>query len=426
MGTVPGGDPLKTLIQGGSQYGNYTITHFYAIHVFVLPILLGGLLVAHIYLFRRHGVTYPDLPADELERKKTVFIPNQLLLDVLAMTVTGTALVLVTFSTHGADLFAPAQPASNFVARPEWYFLFLFQLLKYFEGPLSIVATVILPGAATVFLLALPWIDRAQSRRPKERMPALAAIGLGMGAVVALTVVAMAEDAANESYQEGLKEAHAEAEEARKWAKLGVLPEGGDAAFRNDPAYQKKALFAEHCETCHTIDGVGGDEAPELTDYSSRAWIRELIRNPNVDKYFGQTPHDVMEPYPEEDLPDPKLDAIVEFVVSLMGDERMNVDEALAAKGKTEFDEEQDCSTCHMLEPGEDGDGPDLNGHGSQAWVERVIRDSSKEDLFGEAAKMPKFEGKLSDEEITMLAELVVSQRYDEQEEPEGDAEASE
>jgi ubiquinol-cytochrome c reductase cytochrome b subunit len=62
------------------------------------------------------------------------------------MAVCGAVLVGLTVKTHGAELFAPADPASNFVARPEWYFLSLFQLLKYFEGPLQILATVLLPG----------------------------------------------------------------------------------------------------------------------------------------------------------------------------------------------------------------------------------------------------------------------------------------
>jgi ubiquinol-cytochrome c reductase cytochrome b subunit len=59
MGTVPGGEPLQQVIQGGPEYGNLTITRFYALHVFVLPMTLAGLLAAHVSLFRRHGVTPP-------------------------------------------------------------------------------------------------------------------------------------------------------------------------------------------------------------------------------------------------------------------------------------------------------------------------------------------------------------------------------
>src|ERR1044071_5406101 len=176
--TARGGEPQRVLLQGGQEYGNLTLTRFYALHVFVLPIGLASLLGLHLALFRKHGVTPPELPEDELDRRMQRFFPSQLLWDVLAMAVTAVVLVLLTVKTHGAELFAPAQPASNFVARPEWYFLFLFQLLKYFEGPLQIIATVIIPGALTTFLVLLPWLDRAQSRKAGERMPVLAAVAL--------------------------------------------------------------------------------------------------------------------------------------------------------------------------------------------------------------------------------------------------------
>src|SRR6516165_8274149 len=59
-GTIPGiGDGLRTLLQGGPQLGNLTLTRFFTIHGFILPGLLILLVVVHLYLFRRHGVTPP-------------------------------------------------------------------------------------------------------------------------------------------------------------------------------------------------------------------------------------------------------------------------------------------------------------------------------------------------------------------------------
>ncbi|MCY1013204.1 cytochrome bc complex cytochrome b subunit [Nannocystis pusilla] len=219
MGSVPGGEPLQQFVQGGPEYGNLTLTRFFALHVFVLPIALAGLLGVHLLLFRKHGVTPPDLPEAELQRKTQPFWPNQLFLDVLAMAVCAAVLVGLTVKTHGAELFAPADPASNFVARPEWYFLFLFQLLKYFQGPLQIVATVLLPGAAAVYLFALPFVDRAKSRAVRSRWAVLSGVGILMAGVTALTAVAIAEDNNNESFQHGVEQAHAEATRARARAR---------------------------------------------------------------------------------------------------------------------------------------------------------------------------------------------------------------
>jgi ubiquinol-cytochrome c reductase cytochrome b subunit len=412
MGSVPGGEPLRVLLQGGAEYGNLTLTRFYTLHVFVLPLGLAALLGAHLALFRKHGVTHPELPEAELKRNEQTFFPHQLFLDVTAMTVAEVALILLTFSTHGAELFAPAQPASNFVARPEWYFLFLFQLLKYFEGPLQIIATVILPGAVTTFLVVLPWMDKASSRKASERMPVVAAVAVLLSCVGALTAVAMVEDSNNERFQKGVVEAHKEAEYSRELAKAGVLPAGGEAVFLNDPKVATKNLFKEKCRTCHTIEGVGGEEGPELTEYKSREWLSALIRDPTDKRFFGGSKsHDTMEPYPPKDLPDEKLAAVVEYVTSLIGAGAGPVDAALVEKGKALFMDELDCNTCHEIAPGETADGPNLHHHGSVEWITRVIRNSGADDLFGTSASMPKFEGKLSDDEIRGLAEYVFSQR---------------
>jgi ubiquinol-cytochrome c reductase cytochrome b subunit len=412
MGSVPGGEPLKVLLQGGTEYGNLTLTRFYTLHVFVLPIGLAALLGMHLALFRKHGVTPPVMPQEELDRKMQRFFPSQLLWDVTAMAITSIVLVLLTFKTHGAELYAPAQPASNFVARPEWYFLTLFQLLKYFEGPLQIVATVIIPGAVTTFLVLVPWLDRAQSRKAGDRMPVLAAVAVLMSGVVTLTAMAMVEDGKNDKFQKGLAAAHEEADRARSLAKIGVLPTGGDAVFLNDPQVGARNLFKEHCETCHTLGGAGGEEAPNLTDFRSREWLAGVIRNPHDKRYFGGTKtHKEMEPYPADKLPDDKLKALVEYLVSLVGDEGAHVDTALAEKGKGLFADDLDCNTCHEVKPGESGDGPNLAGAGSKAWILRVLHDSSAEDLFGKGAGMPKFGKKLTDEEIRQLADLILSQR---------------
>jgi ubiquinol-cytochrome c reductase cytochrome b subunit len=414
MGTVPAGEPVQHLVQGGSQYGNLTLTRFYALHVFVLPIGLALLLAAHVSLFRRHGVTPPaKLSDDELKAKLQPFWPNQLFLDVAAMTVCAAVLVGLTVQTHGAELFAPADPASNFVARPEWYFLFLFQLLKYFEGPLQVVATVLLPGAVTVALLLLPFLDRAKTRKASDRWKALTFIGLLMAGVTTLTALAMVEDGRNESYQHGLEAAEQAADRARELALEGVPPAGGVAVFDNDPMEKTRRLFKEQCATCHTIEGQGGAEAPSFEDYGSRAWLTGLVRNPRDPKYYGGTKgHNTMEAYPAEKVSDEEVAAVVEYLIALAGEEVGAADATLVAKGKELWAGEKfDCSSCHEVEQGKDATGPTLAGRGTSEWVARVIKNSAEKDLYGDTAEMPKFAGKLSEAEIEGLARFITSQR---------------
>ena len=424
MGSVPGGEPLKQMIQGGPEYGNLTITRFFALHVFVLPLVLGGLLTAHIALFRRHGVTPPaKLDAAELKKKTQRFWPNQLFLDVAAMAICAALLIGLTFKTHGAELFAPADPASNFVARPEWYFLFLYQLLKYFEGPLQIVATVLLPGAVVTMLLVYPWLDRSPSRRPGARWRALSVIGLLMASVTALTALAIVEDAHNQSYQKGLVIAEEEATRARTLAREGVPPAGGIAVFDNDPKQKTRKLFKENCATCHTIEGRGGEEAPSFDDYGSRDWLFALIREPHSKRFYGGTKgHTTMKAVPAAAsgvtkdtagaaVPDEQLHAVVEYILSLAGPEVGPTDAALVATGKTLWNGTLECSGCHETEAGKSDTGPTLAGRGTPAWIARVIRNSAEPDLYGENAEMPKFGSKLTPEEIKSLAEFINSQR---------------
>lgn len=409
LGSVPGGEALQQFAQGGPEYGNLSLVRFYALHVFVLPVVFVLLLVGHVLLVRRHGVTPPaELTEAELAAKSQPSWPYQLFLDVLAMTVCAAILIGVTVQTHGAELFAPADPASNFVARPEWFFLFLFQLLKYFEGPLQIVGTVLLPAAVTAFLVGLPLLDRAKTRKPSARWPVLLGVGLIMAGATALSAVALVEDGKNEEYKKGLEQAHAEAKRARELAREGVPPAGGIAVYDNDPEQKTRNLFKEHCGTCHTLEGKGSEEGPVLDGFTSREWLTALVRQPRDKRFYGATKHNTMEPLTTEAVSDEELKAVIEYVVSLSGSGEAT-DAELVKRGKELWDTKLECSSCHEVEAGKDSTGPTLAGRGTAAWVARIITDSSQKDLYGDTAEMPKFGGKLSPQEIEALAQFVVA-----------------
>jgi ubiquinol-cytochrome c reductase cytochrome b subunit len=404
---TPGGEALRTLAQGGGEAGNLTLTRLYALHAFVLPLVAAALLCAVVVLGRRAQAREAALEP----RRAQPFAAGQLLVDMLAMVLVAGALVAVTMRTHGSELFGPADPGSGFQARPEWYFLFLYELRMAFEGPLEPVATMVIPGAAAVFLVAAPFLDAVAGKA--GRVGVLVVLGLGLAAVVALTAISITGDAANESYGKAMAQAHKQAERARGFAKEGVLPEGGPAVYRNDPEHKVRALFEEHCQNCHELDGFGGQEAPSLDDYASRQWLFALVRDPNEKRFFGGTKHDEMEPYPEtgeKAIASEQLHAVVEYLWQLQGE--ADVDETLAAEGKALWDDELTCNNCHEVQAGVEGTAPNLAGHGSAAWVARVIRDSSKPDLFGEAAQMPKFgEDELDEQALAELAAFVVEQR---------------
>jgi ubiquinol-cytochrome c reductase cytochrome b subunit len=132
---TPGlGEFVAALLRGGSEIGALTLTRWYAAHVLILPPILVGLTVLHLYLMRRHGISGPVHPRAGASQ---MFFPYQASRDLAMAVIVG--IVLTALAWKGAPaLEPPADPtSSDYTPRPEWYFLGLFQLLKYFPGRLE-------------------------------------------------------------------------------------------------------------------------------------------------------------------------------------------------------------------------------------------------------------------------------------------------
>ncbi|HJZ86258.1 MAG TPA: cytochrome b N-terminal domain-containing protein [Polyangia bacterium] len=405
MGTTPViGHELQELVQGGPAYGNYTLTHFFALHTYILPATIFVLLGAHLYLFRKHGVTPRwNVSEAELVKRTEAFWPYQLFRDLFACAVVFLIMVVLVVRSHGADLEAPADPASSYVARPEWYFLPLFQMLKYFEGPAEIVGTIIIPTLVGLTLLTLPFWDRARSRAPGRRLLPLAMAGTGFVVVVGLGLLAVRQDRADPTFQKQRAIAAAEAERARRLAiEGGVPPEGGLGLWKNDPLYAARALWDEKCAGCHSLSGAGGEKGPDLYDYNSRAWILVFLRDPDGPLRMG--PAKLEKGMKPVQASEDELRALAEFVYSQSG--TPDADRSLVARGQALF-AEKNCDECHETDGQTPGQGPNLSGRGTLEYVKSVIADAGAPMRYGKRSKMPRFAGKLSDAELTALARLV-------------------
>ena len=282
LGTAPGiGPALQRLLQGGARIGNMTLARFYTLHVIVLPFAIGALVALHLALFLRRGATpHWALPEEERQRRREPFWPAQAARDALAILAVLAAL-LVLAARLPPELGAAADPSKPYDARPEWYFLFLFELLKHFEGPLEPLGAFILPGAAVLFLFAVPFLDRSPSpsplRRPLVVVPMLAGM-IVVGALTAQSLLAGREERAARRERERRREA---------------ILEAGWALVRSQP-----------CLKCHRIGDQGRDIGPNLTRYGLTApeggAIVEYLKNPTA-KY----PATIMPSFaslPEEDL----------------------------------------------------------------------------------------------------------------------------
>jgi ubiquinol-cytochrome c reductase cytochrome b subunit len=427
-GTTPAiGGWLQQLLQGGPEYGNLTLTRFYALHVGVLPASLVALLVGHIALFRKHGVTAPTW-ADT--KKVDRFFPKQLGMDRVASLVGLAVVLVVAWREHGAPLDAPADPASDYPARPEWYFLPLFELLKYFHGPLEIVGTMALPAAVGAYLFALPLLDRKPTWSIRDRIRFLAPIYLGALVVAGLTYGAMAADARDATFQKQRAVANDRARKANELAMAGVPVEGPLEMMRRDPELRGRALFEKNCATCHVLEGLGDPQkatAPVLDGWGTEAWVLVTLHDPDSDARFGRTPFAGMMPSvdtppkdqpadapPFKPMPEDEKRAVAAFLASQSGASRG--EPAMLKRGETIVTER--CTTCHLFKGQGDeagqGYAPELSGWGSLAWLRAQIANPATAATYRDQAldaklkgHMPKFEGEIPPADLDVLARWV-------------------
>ena len=122
------------------------------------------------------------------KEKGVPFFPDILFKDAVISLVIFIALVAVAYFV-GAPLEPRADPAdTSYTPRPEWYFLFLFQLLKYFPGSLEVIGVFIIPSVAIILLIILPLIDRSPKRHFLKRPVILGATILSVIGVLFLTI----------------------------------------------------------------------------------------------------------------------------------------------------------------------------------------------------------------------------------------------
>jgi len=142
---------------------------------------------------------------------------------------------------------------TNFVPRPDWYFYFLFYLLRIFKWPESVVlGTVIVPTILIVLLIALPFLDVSRERRPMRRPVAMIA--------AVLTIISMGT----------LTYKGATAKESLGAENLALVPSWAEKeGFADNPqAVEGAKIFAQvGCMQCHTYLGAGSPNlgAPDLS-----------------------------------------------------------------------------------------------------------------------------------------------------------------
>lgn len=393
-GTPVVGDTIQALALGGNDYGNLTLTRFYALHVIALPALVTLLVVLHVVIARRHGVaavrTGPATPR----------WPHQALRDAIAMALVFAILLAVVVQQGGASLEAPADPTRAYDARPLWYFRWLFELRELAGSAEQLVAMAV-PAIVGGYLIVLPLVDRGG----KRWLGGLAGV---FALVAALTVMSFARDASDDELAQRVDEAAMRAGRARAIAKqYGVPATGGQDIWSMVPMWKARTLYAQRCASCHDADSKDRKGPVIEPGYGNRAWIASFLRDPSGDRFWGRTKlaksEAAMAPVEVEDPA--HLDALVEALYAQSG--ARDVDAAKRDRGRALFEEM--CTDCHSLAEGVSGSGPNLAGLGTRAHYTSFIGNpKSGVHMGADASEMPRFDDELTIVERDALAEYLV------------------
>jgi len=351
------GPYLSRLLGGEGAIGVVTFARFYGLHVLLLPPATIFLLVLHIFLVRKHGVA--PLPGDELKAKKK-FYPQQVFKDTVAIFIAFAILFMMAVAVR-VPLEQLADPTdTSYIPRPEWYFLFLFQTLKLFSGPLEVVGSVVLPGLAVLLLILVPFIDRGQMVKVTRRTVALAFVllaAIGWGGLTAAAVRSTPKEALA---------AAVDYSGPTDWMQLSPEEMVGIAYFRQ-----------ENCVSCHAIGDQGKAVGPDLTKASihkDAAWMIQHFKRPSA-----MRPGTSMPPI---QLTDAQLNSLAAFLLKLNEKNATALDNApdFAAQGALLYQTNR-CGACHLVNGGGMKIGPPLNGlskRQSRSWVEDHFADPRK------------------------------------------------
>jgi ubiquinol-cytochrome c reductase cytochrome b subunit len=360
----------------GEGIGVITFSRFYTAHIMLLPLITLLMIGVHVFLVRKHGIT--PMPEDS-ERPKKKFYPEQVFKDTVAMfAYTLVLAMLANFAKVG--LGAVADPTdTSYIPRPEWYFLFLFQFLKLFEGPLEVVGAVVIPTIGVLLLMATPFLDRGKMQRVQKRTFAMALVALAAFGWAGLTQRAVATTPpSTEDPEAGLKP---------------------PAIWREIPAESLAAIGTfrkANCTQCHVPGQAGA--GPDLTiqaSTKSEDWLTSHFKHPaeegSTADFNGAQIKGLLSLVTKRD------DKVIEAWINAPQE---------AVEGAMLFQSRQ-CNFCHVLNGIGGKVGPPINGLSSRRDRKWIIEHFSDPEKFAPGSEMPPY--KFADHDLAMITDYILS-----------------
>jgi ubiquinol-cytochrome c reductase cytochrome b subunit len=290
------GSWLLKLLRGGEMMGALTLSRFYVLHVFLLPATIFLFVAIHIVMFRKAGAAgpmsedpvHPHLPAE-------TFYPHQVIIDMaFVLIVMGVLGMLAHFVP--VALGPVADPSnSNYLPRPEWYYLPFFQWLKFWGGAKTVIGVVVIPAVLIGLVILLPFLDRGLERRPWKRAIPVGSVLIVLIGLIGLGMQSRLDDSrdpttASQIARQDLAEAQFLHAPFEPYSASSLSPGAAPVALSGAPG-QGQSIFDSHkCSSCHGAGGAGGGAGPALTHISGKfppAQLAALLKAPSVPMKAG-------------------------------------------------------------------------------------------------------------------------------------------
>jgi len=289
---------ITRMLLAGDRVSGLTLTRFYSIHMLMLPGLMMLCMAFHIYLVRIHGmaehpvsVTTGSKPSKNSEKKRYRFYPEHLFKSSIAFALVLAVILMLSIFAQVPLEKKVGTVDPSYLPRPEWYFMWLFQLLTFFSGAAEVAGSLAIPVGAVIVLFLLPWLSKTNLRSMADR-PLATAVGVTCTlGIVYLTLMGF--------------------EGARSYGKIVPVP---DRPLNILELKGLKLFVDRDCAYCHHIQGKGGRlQGPDLSNViakdRSAEWLIKFIKDPQSISRWT-----IM---PKYGLDEPSLKELSAFILSL-------------------------------------------------------------------------------------------------------------
>jgi ubiquinol-cytochrome c reductase cytochrome b subunit len=256
---------IAQIMMSGTQIGSATLSHFFALHVFIFPALVIGAVVLHVYLVLRNGISEPPVVGEPVDRKTykekyesmlkregRPFWPDAAWRDIVFSTIVVAGILACALWIGPPHIEKPPDPSLVQASpRPDWYLVWYFALLALLPHKAEDAIIILFPLGVILALLAVPFLSNGGERSFRRRPWAVAIVVCSLASIGALTI-------------EGFKEPWTPKFEATPLTPQIIGTTSG-------PVYDGAQVFDKRgCLFCHEISGHGGARGPDLSDVGDR------------------------------------------------------------------------------------------------------------------------------------------------------------